>query len=276
MQPQDSGIYVCDVNEPQSGQSTQTSASLMVSSSGSSSSVEESGASVDSEPLRLEVSPSVANLVQGRDAEFTCKAYGGARNPSVTWKRVSDTLDPQRHVVRGDQLLIRDVQPSDRGYFECEAQSGAESKQAYVRVEVEAREAPKLEIYPQQERLEVEYGSGAYAQCRVVAGIPTPDIEWRRADGRGLSRNVAVQQDGSLLEVKNADEGDFGTYECVAKNDAGQAVGRITLVSRGSRPENNNNYPYPERPEEENRGDQDDTAIRPCKFLTIIYTQRTF
>ena len=92
----------------------------------------------------------------------------------------------------------------------------------------------------------MEYGSGAYAQCRVVAGIPTPTIEWKRADGRALSRNVAIQQDGSLLEIKNAGQEEFGMYECVARNDEGESVGRITLVGRGSpntgdqeRPDNN-------------------------------------
>ena len=197
-------------------------------------------------PLKLEVSPSVANLVQGRDTEFICNVQGGRNQPIVTWKRINEQLDPSRHFVMGNKLVIRNVQPNDRGYFECEAQSGSENAREYVRVEVEAREPPKLEIYPQQAELELDYGSGAYAQCRVVAGIPTPTIEWKRADGRALSRNVAIQQDGSLLEIKNAGQEEFGMYECVARNDEGESVGRITIVGRGSpitgdqeRPENN-------------------------------------
>ena len=133
----------------------------------------------------------------------------------------------------GSKLLIRNIQQIDRGYFTCEAQSGNDIAREYVLVEVEAREEPRLEIHPKQEYLELGYGGGVYVQCRVIAGIPTPDIEWRRVDGRGLTRNVAIQQDGSLLEIKNAESADFGTYECVAKNEAGESVGRITILAKG-------------------------------------------
>jgi len=130
-----------------------------------------------------------------------------------------------------------------------------------VRVEVEAREPPKLEIYPQQAELELDYGSGAYAQCRVVAGIPTPTIEWKRADGRALSQNVAIQQDGSLLEIKNAGQDEFGMYECVAKNDEGESVGRINIVSRGS-------------PQSSNQDQQDNYPDRQDQVLVIIKTSK--
>jgi hypothetical protein len=241
LQEQDSGVYICEVDNLRNGQTSRAVAQLAVAASGAAAAAAEA-------PLKIEVVPSVANLIQGRDAEFVCNVQGG-RNPTVAWKRINENLDPARHVVMGNKLLIRGVEPNDRGYFECQAESGSENVREYVRVDVEAREAPRIELYPQQEQIEIDYNSGMYAQCRVVAGIPTPKIEWRRSDGRPISDKVIITQEGSLLEIREAGSAEFGTYECVAKNDEGESSARLTVVSRPGQ-EQQEQPERPVRPEE--------------------------
>jgi hypothetical protein len=94
--------------------------------------------------LAVEVTPEVARLVQGEDAQFTC-----ASRARVAWRRVGGELEVGRHVVAGEGgrvLRVLGVRPEDRGYFECEAAEGRERARGYVRVEVEAREAPALQV----------------------------------------------------------------------------------------------------------------------------------
>ena len=114
-----------------------------------------------------------ATLIQWRDTEFVCTVQGG-KSPVVTWKKISDNLDPNRHIQNGNNLQIKNIQPEDRGYFQCQADSeDSQTASAHVIVDVEARESPKIEVYPTGDEIEIELGSVAYAQCRVTAGAPT-------------------------------------------------------------------------------------------------------
>ena len=62
--------------------------------------------------------------------------------------------------------------------------NGGGGERGFVRVNVEARETPRVEIHPKQRQLFVDRGSAVYAQCRVLSGDPAPTIEWKRADNR--------------------------------------------------------------------------------------------
>lgn len=139
-------------------------------------------------------------------------------------------------------------------------QSGDEIVRDYTRIEIESREAPKLEIYPNEEQVELDIGGTVYAQCRVVAGIPTPTVEWRRLDGRALSSKVVVSQEGSLLQISDAGHEEIGAYECVARNVEGEASQRLNIVSRGGSSSGGGSYEEeqprpqpPRRPDEEER-----------------------
>ena len=76
-----------------------------------------------------------------------------------------------------------------------------------------------------------------------------------------------IQQDGSLLEIKNAASDDFGTYECVAKNDEGESVGQLTFVARGSPVEDNQPIYRPQQPEDPHRNDPREPVDQVIVFL---------
>ena len=226
VQESDSGIYTCETVDGDRAYAT-----VLVLAGAYNE--EEAG----QEALSVDVQPEEANLVQGREAQFECVVQGGA-SPIVVWRRIGGLLDLTRHIVRGHKLSIVNVQPEDRGYFECQADSRMESARDYVRVNVEAREAPRVEVYPQEPEVSVEYGGVVYAQCRVTAGVPTPSIKWKRLDGRPLSKNVVISQEGTLLQVQEAGDEEFGTYLCEAENIEGTDEGKIKIVSRGDSPSN--------------------------------------
>lgn len=277
LQELDSGEYVCTARDPQSGASGRGSSRVSVGSQ-SSGEVVDSGEGAGSgeqqqpqqpsEPLKVEVLPKEATLVQGRDGEFVCNVQGGgaASNRVVSWKKTSEQLDPERHQVIGNRLVIKNAQMNDRGYFECEVQSGDEILRDYTRVEIESREAPKIEIYPNEEQVELDLGGTVYAQCRVVAGIPTPTVEWRRVDRRPLSSKAVVSQEGSLLQITDASRDEMGAYECVAKNLEGEATLKINIVQRpgqsgsGEQQQPEDRPPYPP-----NRGDEEDAPSQPTR-----------
>ena len=53
-------------------------------------------------------------------------------------------------------------------------------------VEVERRERPQIEIYPEERQTSVKGGSALF-QCRLLAGIPTPQLKWIKENRNGLA-----------------------------------------------------------------------------------------
>lgn len=116
---------------------------------------------------------------------------------------------------------------------------------------VAAREAPVLELYPQDVQA-VTLGGSADLQCRAKAGFPVPELHWSRQDGRLFTSNIE-QLPGGLLRLSNITINDGGAYVCSASNEVGstsviahievQSIPRITItpghgilhVKRGSR-----------------------------------------
>lgn len=136
LQASESGVYVCRVIDRATGLEYKAYTTLIV--------LENSFA--PKEPLKVDVQPEVASLVQGQNAEFICSVNGNGN--ILVWKKMNGDLDVNRHVVvnGGRMLKIFNVQQEDRGYFECQADNGKETDRDYVRVDVEAREEPSVEV----------------------------------------------------------------------------------------------------------------------------------
>ena len=59
------------------------------------------------------------------------------------------------------------------------------------------REAPVVSLHPTPAQT-VFPGQSVLWQCRVMAGIPNPDITWTRTDGRPMPTNAEILQGGVL------------------------------------------------------------------------------
>ena len=86
---------------------------------------------------------------------------------------------------------------------------------------------------------DMEEGQAIVLQC-VATGYPPPLVEWR-APNDDIYRvtnddftAVIVHYDGTLLIVDGAEEGDDGTYQCVAKNKLGAEEASVTVTVRMS------------------------------------------
>ncbi|KAL9884766.1 fasciclin-2 isoform X3 [Glossina fuscipes] len=143
-------------------------------------------------------------------------------NPTIDWLRNGDQIRTgDKYVVQTHGLLIRDVQESDDGIYTCRAAviETGELLERTIRVEVYSR--PVITYLPIT--LEATEGQPFAANC-TATGKPKPEISWIKD---AAQQNVAnadrfnVNPLTGLLTINAVTQDDYGTYTCIAKNDAG-------------------------------------------------------
>lgn len=110
-------------------------------------------------------------------------------------------------------------------------------------MEVERRERPQIEIYPSDNQTVVQGGSVLF-QCRILSGIPNPEVTWKSLDAGGFPRNVEILANGGVIRITDLQKSNEGRFECTAKNVAGSATAvawlkvtiapSLTLTPKGS------------------------------------------
>ncbi|CAL1682411.1 unnamed protein product [Lasius platythorax] len=211
--PSDSGIYVCTATSIR-GTETSTSARITIVAR--------------RDPPTIKVRPERQEVSQGMDAEVRCTS--GEPGVQVKWSKYTETMSSRVQQV-GDTLRIINAQVSDRGVYICRVTSSTGSHEASAIIEVEPREAPVLELYPQDVQT-VILGGSADLQCRAKAGFPVPELHWSRVDGRPFASNIE-QLPGGLLRLSNITVNDDGAYICSASNEVGvtSAIAHIEVQS---------------------------------------------
>lgn len=210
-QPEDSGTYKCIVRSGQ-GVGYGYSRVTVVSSN---------------TPPTLRVEPEQQVISQGASIEIKCTVSGEPK-PSVKWTKVGDEFGPNIQQI-GDVLHIRNAQVRDRGVYVCVAKNDAGFSQGSTIVDVERREPPRVEIYPEARQV-VNIGGNVLIQCRILSGIPTPNLTWKRLDGLPLPQEVE-ELAGGALRFNSITEKSAGSYTCHAINEAGEtsALGIIEV-----------------------------------------------
>ncbi|XP_074025385.1 basement membrane-specific heparan sulfate proteoglycan core protein isoform X7 [Leptinotarsa decemlineata] len=204
--PDVSGVYICTV----------TSATGSVGTNSATVTIREN---VERQYPTARVSPDRLTLSQGQSTEIRCVTTG-IPTPSVKWTKLGGELGFNAEQI-GSELRISNARVEDRGVYVCVSTNIHGMEQASVVVEVTRREAPVLEIYPSASQTIIA-GNSAIIQCRATAGIPSPTISWRRADGQPLSQNIEQMSGGTLrfMQISIREDGD---YICTGVNDAGSA-----------------------------------------------------
>ena len=188
--PADSGLYVCRGGGGQTRQARLTVLDYRA-------------------PPAVTVTPDQQTVGQGEDAEMVCEGLGDPR-PSLAWSKVGEELTSPRLSVQGGVLKVRGSAVSDRGMYVCTASSAGGSARASSVLEVEPREAPKLELYPQASQT-VGVGGSVLFQCRAVAGIPSPSLVWSREDGGRLAANAELLA-GGVVRITQVSGPEAGNY----------------------------------------------------------------
>lgn len=81
----------------------------------------------------------------------------------------------------------------------------------------------------------VTKGGDVTLQC-AAEGVPRPAITWLK-DGRPIAgqQRAVIQNEGRMLQIKDAKVSDTGRYTCIAVNVAGQADRKHDISVHGMR-----------------------------------------
>ncbi|KAJ0183614.1 hypothetical protein K1T71_000037 [Dendrolimus kikuchii] len=180
-------------------------------------------------PSNITVSVDHLKIPTGGTGTVDCNPQGSPL-PMIKWMKHSGKFGPGTS-QRGNTLIVSGVTDEDQGYYMCEGiVDNVPVASIYVFVEVERREPPRVEIWPPGEQA-VSLGSQYELHCRVMAGIPEPDVMWSRNGGRELSRHVQILPQ-NILRFENIDVNDEGEYTCTATNSAGSESASASIKVR--------------------------------------------
>ncbi|XP_061934442.1 basement membrane-specific heparan sulfate proteoglycan core protein isoform X27 [Apis cerana] len=165
----------------------------------------------------IKVTPEKQTVPQGSIAEVKCFTTGEP-GVQVKWSKYLEQMSPNVQQI-GDTLRIVNIQIADRGVYVCRVTGSSGSHEASAIIEVEPREPPLVEIYPKNVP-PVTLGGSTDLQCRAIAGIPIPVLQWSHEDGRPFASNIK-QLPGGVLRLSNITTNDGGSYICSAVNSVG-------------------------------------------------------
>ncbi|XP_023249744.1 hemicentin-1-like [Seriola lalandi dorsalis] len=178
-------------------------------------------------PPSIEDDATTVTAVKMSPVVLPCHVQGRPQ-PTITWTKGGAKLGARGgsyRVLPTGVLEITAAVPSHAGRYTCSARNPAGVAHKHITLTVQ--EPP--EIRPMAEEVQVVLHHGTVLPCEVQ-GLPRPSITWQR-EGVPIAagHRLAVLSNGAL-KFSRVTLGDAGTYQCLAKNDAGVAVGRTKLV----------------------------------------------
>nr|XP_037870612.1 Down syndrome cell adhesion molecule-like protein Dscam2 isoform X25 [Bombyx mori] len=199
---EDSGKYLCVVNNSVGGESVETVLTVTA-------------------PLKATVEPATQTVDFGRPAVFTCR-YEGNPVKTITW--LKDGKDMKHHDA---SLRIESVKKEDKGMYQCSIRNDQESASASAELKLGGRfEPPQI----RHSFGEQTFRSGPSLRLKCVAsGNPTPDIAWlldgeKLSSGERLQIGQFVTADGNVeshLNISSVQTNDGGLYTCFASSKVG-------------------------------------------------------
>ncbi|XP_030081941.1 Down syndrome cell adhesion molecule-like protein Dscam2 isoform X10 [Drosophila hydei] len=201
---EDSGKYLCVVNNSVGGESVETVLTVTA-------------------PLSAKIDPPTQTIDFGRPAVFTCQ-YTGNPIKTVSWMKDGKAMGHSDPVLR-----IESVKKEDKGMYQCFVRNDQESAEASAELKLGGRFDPPVIRQAFQEET-MEPGPSVFLKC-VAGGNPTPEISWE-LDGKKIANNdryqvgqyVTVNGDVvSYLNITSVHANDGGLYKCIAKSKVGVA-----------------------------------------------------
>ncbi|XP_043866972.1 Down syndrome cell adhesion molecule-like protein Dscam2 isoform X3 [Drosophila mojavensis] len=201
---EDSGKYLCVVNNSVGGESVETVLTVTA-------------------PLSAKIDPPTQTIDFGRPAVFTCQ-YTGNPIKTVSWMKDGKAIGHSDSVLR-----IESVKKEDKGMYQCFVRNDQESAEASAELKLGGRFDPPVIRQAFQEET-MEPGPSVFLKC-VAGGNPTPEISWE-LDGKKIANNdryqvgqyVTVNGDVvSYLNITSVHANDGGLYKCIAKSKVGVA-----------------------------------------------------
>ncbi|XP_072155021.1 cell adhesion molecule Dscam1 isoform X2 [Bemisia tabaci] len=210
---EDSGKYLCVVNNSVGGESVETVLTVTA-------------------PLFAGVEPTIQTVDFGRPASLTCN-YKGNPVKTVSWMKDGKPLLGHE----GPTLKIDSVRKEDKGMYQCIVRNEQESAQAVAEIKLGGRFDPPIIKHAFSEEV-LQPGPSVFLKC-IATGNPTPEITWK-LDNKKLSNTdrlqvgqyVTVNGDVvSHLNITSVHTNDGGLYRCIATSKVGSAEhsGRLNV-----------------------------------------------
>ncbi|XP_051663785.1 hemicentin-2 [Manacus candei] len=178
------------------------------------------------EPPTLKPLPGMVMVMVNTSVVLSCEARGVPR-PEVTWQKdgVGIAGGPGLKVLPNGRLRLLRAAPEDAGTYLCVARNPSGTAAGRTRLIVQV--PPVIAAGPLE--LVVLEGLEVLLPC-AARGVPEPRVSWSREGAlvRGGGGKATVLPSGELL-LRDVQEGDAGSYSCIAVNSAGRAVRQLSL-----------------------------------------------
>ncbi|XP_061918038.1 immunoglobulin superfamily member 10-like [Entelurus aequoreus] len=183
-------------------------------------------------PDILEEKRQLVKALLNQNLWLHCTGQGNPR-PKIHWVLHDGVVvssnrfawDNRISVHENGTLHIKDVNPNDKGKYECIATSSTGSERRVVTLTVEkTKSAPKI-VATSQQVTELYFGDQLELNCSAK-GDPKPRIMWRLPSEavvdqwQGMGSRIQVLENGTLI-INSVIDKDGGDYHCVAKSATG-------------------------------------------------------
>ncbi|XP_070400895.1 basement membrane-specific heparan sulfate proteoglycan core protein isoform X2 [Nothobranchius furzeri] len=218
----DSGEYLCHVEDSSGARVHQASVSVSVTSSSSR---------LQSPIIGIE--PHSAAVRVGESASFRCRVYGGAQPVRLEWKLASGQPLPENVRVSpdGSVVTVSNARPINHGAYRCVASNPFGITHTIVSLII--KEPPVATVTPSGP-VRVRVGEPISLECQA-SGEPRPSVSWHRLDKNHkttLSSPVPMDSN-AVMQILIARPEDGGTYVCTAHSSEGTTETRVEVVIEG-------------------------------------------
>ena len=131
-------------------------------------------------------------------------------------------------VIRGNELIVNDLEPADSGRYTCTASNDAGSDSSDIALDV----GSEADIITDISHVRPEIGLSVVLECPYT-GNPKPEITWFKDNSRVERSTERVQIEDSRIEISKLQVHDDGIYTCRATNQFGDATHDIRLTVTG-------------------------------------------
>ncbi|XP_026099661.1 basement membrane-specific heparan sulfate proteoglycan core protein isoform X25 [Carassius auratus] len=216
----DTGEYICQVDDGPFPRQASVSVSVLSSSSRLQSPI-------------ISIEPHSAAVKQGESASFRCRVHSGAQPVRLEWKPTNNLPLPDNVKIGLDNslLTITNAQAKNKGAYRCVASNLFGMTHSIASLIV--RESPKAVVTPAGP-LRIRVGDPINLECQA-AGEPRPSVRWHRLDNNRktiLSSPVPVDS-SAIMQILVARPEDSGTYVCTAQNNQGTTETRVEVFVEG-------------------------------------------
>ncbi|XP_071375712.1 inactive tyrosine-protein kinase 7, partial [Centroberyx affinis] len=181
---------------------------------------------IDKSFPRPVVTPEDQVVLRNEEAVFHCQ-FTAVPPPTLEWYHENELLANKSRVIllSNGTLVITQVKPRNTGVYKC---VGRGPRGPHVTLEASLLIAEIEDMVPKLSKVFTADTLQRVA-CRPPRGQPEPEVWWERG-GQRVPDEGRVYQDGLDLVFSPTEEGDSGSYTCVAQNKAGRRTQEVTFT----------------------------------------------